>query len=168
MAGRRGARVVSRKRTMVWFGLDLPQTTIAANTKVLVLALNAAELAMRPFTIVRSRWLVNFESDQTVSSEKPAGAIGGIVTSDQASTASVIPGPVSDPDGDWFVWEPLIAGFLFADATGFVDPSGYVAKIDSKAMRKVGLNEDVRIMVENGEAFGAIVNIQGRMLVKLH
>ena len=51
---------------------------------------------------------------------------------------------------------------------GFNESVGSAYDIDSKAMRKVGPNEDVALMIEEVNAFGAVVQTTGRMLVKLH
>jgi len=167
---RRGGPIVrTRKRESVWFGLDLDGVTVPANSTVVLLSLIASELLQRPFTIVRTRLLVMWQSDQIAASETPLGALGGIVTSDQALTATTIPSPVNNPDGNFFMWEPLICPFVFGSAAAFNQPGGYLTTVDSKAMRKVGLNEDVRIIAENSQATeGAIISISGRMLVKLH
>ncbi len=93
------------------------------------------------------------------------------VVSDQASAAGVgsVPTPVTESDADFFLYEPLMAAFTFADATGIDADSGTVTQFDSKAMRKVGINEDVVLVVENEHSTqGAAVTIIGRMLLKLH
>ena len=40
--------------------------------------------------------------------------------------------------------------------------------VDSKAMRKVGLDDDLAIVVQQRVAIGAIIAMEGRFLVKLH
>ncbi len=95
---------------------------------------------------------------------------GAIVVSDQAVAAGAvsIPGPVADTDGNWFVYQPMHRDFLIKDATGIMVDFFERYPIDSKAMRKVGANEDVALMFETVPAVGGILNIRGRMLVKLH
>ena len=55
-------------------------------------------------------------------------------------------------------------------AAGFESNAGSHTVFDSKAMRKVGANEDIAVVVENGAGGdnGAIIRIVGRMLVKFH
>jgi len=175
MAGRatrfRGRTFAKSDRQAVWLGIDIDPVTIAAGATVLVATLNAAALALRPFTVVRTRAMINWGSDQAAASEAPLGALGLIVVSDQAAAAGSgsVPSPVGNTDAPFFVWEPLISTFLFGDLTGFIEPSGYNLVVDSKAMRKVGVNEDVAIQVGNtSSAEGAIAVMIGRMLVKLH
>ena len=81
---------------------------------------------------------------------------------------TAIPSPVQDPDAKWFVYRPLQSEFTFLSSVGFVEPAGSNYEVDSKAMRKVGINEDVAIQVEEVNAVGAILSTTGRMLVKLH
>ncbi len=174
MARRFPARVVrgtKSDRQTQWIGVDISLVTVAANTKVLAGVLNAGALALRPFTVVRSRLLFQLESDQTAASEVTRGAIGAIVVSEQATAAGAgsIPGPHQEADSSgWFVWEPFINSFLFLDATSFNEPNGYMKVVDSKAMRKVGPNEDVAIMFEVQGTPAVVISMQGRMLLKLH
>ena len=168
----RGARTFTRaKRANVWIGVFIDLVTVAASSKVLVGSLNAAALALRPFTIIRSRIIYQVETDQSAASEAARGAFGMIVVSDQALAAGVasIPGPTTNSDGEFFVWDPWITSFLFGDATGFTDPTGSFREIDSKAMRKVENNEDVALVMENAEATSGVnAQLSGRFLVKLH
>ena len=157
-------------RQNLWIGVNINLVTVGGNSKVLVGVLGAAALALRPFTVVRTRLMFQVELDQTAASELTRGAMGFIVVSDQASAAGVasVPGPHTNTDGEFFVWEPFINSFALGDATGFVEPAGTVITVDSKAMRKCGPNEDVVSVVEVEGTPGAIINIQGRFLVKLH
>ena len=60
-------------RTMIWVGGSIPiQVTTVATT--LIGSLNAAALALRLFTIIRSRLALNFKSDQEGASEAVSGA----------------------------------------------------------------------------------------------
>jgi len=174
MAGqpRRRSNLVRVKsdRTSVWIGTSVAVSTVAANTVVLLATLNAAALALRPFTVVRTRLLLHWESDQSASSEQATGAFGAIVVTAEAAAAGVasVPDPVGDPSSPWFVWQPLSTSFLFADATGFIEPAGNDYEVDSKSMRKVGLNEDIALVAEETNVKGALISSTGRMLVKLH
>ncbi len=160
--------VKAPKRQTIWLGVDIALSAVAGNATILLASLNAAALAVRPFTVVRTHLLIHWESDQEAASESPSGAYGMVVTSEQASTATTIPGPISEIDSSgFFVWSPLFANFLIGDATGFISPRGYTVLVDSKAMRKVGPNEQIRMRVENTTAVGAFVTMLGRMLVKL-
>ena len=163
-------RVVARSdRKPVWLGLQFATTAIGTSN-ALIGSLNAAALALRPFTIVRTRAVIQFESDQVAASETARGAFGIIVVSDQAVAAGAasIPNPFADTDAQFFVWEGLVNSFVLGDATGFTEPSGTSLVVDSKAMRKVGLNEDIAVMAVVATAAGINLTVAGRMLIKLH
>ena len=113
------------------------------------------------------------ESDQTAAQERWSFAFGMCVVSDQASAAGItaIPTPDIDAVSDlWFVYERMIAEFLFSDSTGEQEGAGLRKEVDSRAMRKVEEGEDVVVVVENGATTsnGAICVVAGRLLIKLH
>ncbi len=170
MAGRHTRARPSNKRLTQWIGVNLVDFAVPASTAVLVGSLNAAALALRPFTIVRTRLLAWWSSDQIVAQETPMGAFGAIVASEAAVTAGVgsIPTPIIEPNADFFVYQPLIVDFTFITAAGYHPDSGHQYTIDSKAMRKVDIDDDVAFIMEEQNANGALAGLMGRMLVKLH
>ena len=158
-----------KRRETVWFGATVLANTLASGTPVFVAALNAAGLALRPFTIVRSRGWSYVVTDQEAADEVQSAAVGLAVVSDQASAIGVtaLPTPVTDSASDlWFVYDWNASDFRFGDATGF-GKVGNFREIDSKAMRKVEDGQDVVQVVEN-TGTGADFRIFVRMLVKLH
>ena len=162
---------VRSDRQNVWASIDFTVQTIAANTLVLLGSLNVAALALRPFTIIRTRAQGIWASDQTTGDEWPHGALGMVVVSDQAIVAGAasIPDPVSNADAPWHVWQGLETHISVATEVGFVEIAGQSFEIDSKAMRKIGVNEDVAVMVVNAHAtHGARVGLVGRFLIKTH
>ncbi len=169
----RRTRVPARQHTergKVWFTFAPVRTSIAANSVALLFVLNAAALALRPFTIIRSHFSVLWLSDQVAAIEDPFGAVGGIVVTDSATAAGAasIPDAVTDMNAGWFFHQILMTQLTFLDATGFTSNAGRLYEIDSKAMRKVGTDDDVGIMgVNSNTADGASIVIGGRMLVKL-
>ena len=171
MARRLPGRVIRpTRREMTWISAGLTLTNVAGSVAVLLQTLNAAGLALRPFTIVRSRMLLHVESDQTAAGEVPQGVFTHGVVSEQAAAAGVasVPSGVTEAEGDFFVYEGFIDSFIFGDGTGFIEPAGINIVIDSKAQRKVGINEDIAQVIELRTAFGATVAVEGRMLIKLH
>ena len=166
----RGRHQVIRSRSTrvsAWGGAFLANTVIAASGKTLLASLDAQALALRPFTVIRTRLLISYESDQTTVLERPQGAFGMAVVSDQASAAGAasIPGPQTDTDYDWIVYQGLQCSFIFVSGAGFRSPGAEQYTVDSKSMRKVGLNEDLVFMVEQ-DLFGARIGIEGRFLIK--
>jgi len=175
MAHRRNARgrIGQRSdRQPVWFFIRVSTTAVAGgSTAVLLSTFNAAALLLRPFTIIRTHLLLQMSTDQSIASELFVGAYGMQVVTEQAAAAGIasVPTPISETDADFFVYQPVIDSFLFADATGIVEPSGIQYSIDSKAMRKVGINEDLSTTIESTSGSdGGLITVIGRMLVKLH
>ncbi len=145
---------------------------LAANGSVLFASLNAAALAFRPFTVVRVRGLLSIISDQLAASEFAHGAIGFAVVSDQAVAAGIasVPTPTLESgSGLWFLHESWSHSFDFATSIGFQQGGQDMFRLDSKAMRKVDLGQDVAIVLENGSSTAGISFVLNfRMLIKTH
>jgi len=158
------------KRSSVWLGFNLASTSLVGSSKQQLLVLNASALALRPFTVVRTHLLLRFESDQAAVSETPRGAVAGIVIDEIASAAGAasMPGPGTVTDADWFFYQVVTVHFQFLSSIGFQGDSGVQYNVNSKAMRKVDVDQDLVIMSEMLGASGAILAIGGRILVKLH
>ena len=160
-------------RTKMWIGSGVGQTTIVANATALIASLSAGALLLRPFTILRTRQLIGFTTDQAAVTERPQGLYGQIVVTDSASSigATAIPDPSStdgNPEADWFVHQECLTKFTFLSSVGF-DEGGLVQYVvDSKAMRKVGPQDDVVSMFSETGVFGAVLFTRGRMLIQLH
>ncbi len=145
-------------------------TPTAAPGAVLIRSLNADALSLRPFTVVRNRGMVMVFSDQEANSELQEGAYGEIVVSDQAVAAGVasIPTPVTEDSSDWHVYQRFMSAYAVVSAVG-VFVRGFRYDIDSKAMRKVDLGEDLIAVVESSSiSAGLKVISYTRNLIKLH
>ncbi len=176
--GRKSGFIVrggARKRETLWIGgASFQQTLATTTTAVLITSLNAVALALRPFTIVRTRGMIRVMSDQSGASETWGASYGRAVVSDQASAIGVtaVPTPTTDNASDlWFVFEFVAGRFAFGSTASFIE-IGQERIIDSKAMRKVEDGQDV-ISVGEGPgagltATGSIIHGFTRMLVKLH
>ncbi len=162
------------RRESLWIGVAPASNVLAgASNAVLSHTLNAAALALRPFTVVRSRILWHVKSDQTGALEDYFAGFGVAVISDQAAAIGItaVPTPMTDISSDlWFVYEQAMSQFLFISGVG-VDPNaGVLTRVDSKAMRKVEDGQDIGIVQENSGIFagGSTNTVSGRFLVKLH
>jgi len=168
---RRGAAAIRQKRLTRWLDLTPAISAFTAEGGTILFSLTTEELALRPFTIVRSRIQVAIESDQLIASEFQVGAIGVAVVSDQAVAigAAAVPTPITDIESDlWLVHQLLFSSFAFITAAGFDQRIEQYA-IDSKAMRKVEDGEDVVVVGELSSAGGGFnMFVGGRILVKLH
>jgi len=161
------------RRESIWISqIPIDTTLAAASTAALISTLNAAALALRPFTVVRTRGSLWVRSDQTVTSEDYQASLGLAVVSEQAVAIGVtaIPTPETDRNSDlWFVYETLQQAFTRFDATGTMGMEGAVKEFDSKAMRKVEEGEDLVTVIETSAvSLGAQVMVSFRMLLKLH
>ena len=162
------------QRTSVWIFIATVEASLTGSpTAVLGGSLNAAALALRPFTIVRNRGIFQARSDQSVGTESFGADLGFCVVSEQAEAIGItaVPTPLTDKGSDlFFVYEQLFSTINVGSGvgTGVATMGGSVYKDwDSKAMRKVNEDEQVIFTLEN-EIAGAIAIVSGRMLVKLH
>jgi len=168
----RAGHIVAQKRKTTWLELQPARTTHTTTTGTIIFSLTATELALRPFTIVRTRLLVGIESDQAATSEGQLGGLGIAVVSDQASAVGVtaVPLPIDDMESDlWLVHQLMYNTFVFGSGIGFSDDGLHQYDIDSKAMRKVDIGQDVVVVVQrsgNGDGFNVFVG--GRMLIKVN
>ncbi len=165
---RRGAGAISQARKTTWFQFQPVETTLSgpAGTAA-VFSLNAAALAMRPFTIVRTHWEIKLMSDQAAAVENQAIGVGLAVVSDQAVTVGItaLPLPITDMASSLFFLHALVFGDGTRVATQTTDSS--YRSIDSKAMRKVEIGQDLVVVLEGGGVgAGSFVTQGGRILVK--
>ena len=161
------------RRESVWLALVPTFTTVAvAATPVLFGGYSAAALALRPFTIVRTRGFWRINSDQEGADEAYSCALAMAIVSDQALAIGVtaVPTPNTDRDSDlFFLFEELAGSFLFSSGLN-VQTNPSQSQFDSKAMRKVEDGQDIAVTVESptGISDGLTVYKGGRQLVKLH
>jgi len=166
----RGGRQV---RESLWIGLTETNSTLAsANASLLINSLSAGGIDLLPFTIVRTRGILAFRSDQTGASESFHAGFGVCVVSQQAAAIGItaVPTPMFDLGSDLFFVHQLMAGrFEFVSGTGFDPQAMNMVQYDSKAMRKVNDDEDVVLTLETSSLSSGInIYHAGRMLIKLH
>ncbi len=165
----RGGRNV---RESAWIGVTGTLSTIGAGSSaVFINSLNAAALALTPFTVVRSRGLLFIKSDQSAAAENQAAVLGVAVVSDQAVAVGItaLPTPVTDESSDLFY---VYQAIMSAHGAGTVDSeTGKVIEYDSRAMRKVEDGQDIAYILET-EVVALTQGVQmrhtGRFLIKLH
>ena len=164
----RGASAIRTSRLTTWFQFAPIETTLAAGlTGAIVFTLNAAALALRPFTIVRSHFEFGVRSDQSVAIENQQVGVGIAVVSDQAVAVGVtaVPTPITEMGSN--LW--LLHKLIFSAENVVVDvahPAEFRA-VDSKAMRKVEVGQDLVVVVETASpSGGAVVTTGGRLLIK--
>ena len=159
----------AQRRKSLWIGLDPASASLAPGAATIFYALNAAALALRPFTVVRTHMEFQVNSDQAAAIENQVLAFGWGVVSDQAFAIGVtaIPTPVTDIGSDLFFLHKV----MFGDESALTDRSKSASRytVDSKAMRKINEDEQpVGVLEVSSAAGGAIVFAGGNMLIKLH
>ena len=160
-------------RESIWVTLDPVQdNTTTANTANLISVANAALLALRPFTVVRTHGAVLLDSDQVIATEQQEIAYAHAVVSEQASTIGVtaVPTPIADGNsGLFWVHEYMFSRFTFVSGVGIDAQAGRLFKYDSKAMRRVDQGQDIITVMETAAGSeGVQVTSAWRMLIKLH
>ena len=160
----------SRRETS-WIGIAASTTTLDTGVAALVSSLNAAALALRPFTIVRT-YLSIFYGTDNIANESRLGGVGMAVVSDQASAVGVtaVPTPMTELGSDlWYLHQVCLGRTVFSTAAAFDAVGGVQYHIDSKAMRKVNNDQDLILVAESDATqSGAIFNMAGRFLIKEH
>ena len=171
MARRARARFIRpAPRTKMWIGWGVGLTALTASTLHSVGVYTAGALALRPFTILRTRGIVKYFSDQIVANESPFGVLGSIVVTDTAAALGVtaVPNPGDNPEASWFTYQACMARVEVGDGTGFDGNFGAEYIIDDKSMRKVGPDDDVNLLFDQSAALGATLFTLGRTLIQLH
>ena len=157
------------RRKSTWLFLDGTFNTMIALGGTLVGTLNAAALALRPFTVVRTYLSGLLFSDQAAAIEDQVAGVGVCVVSDQAFAVGVtaVPTPISDIGSDlWFSHKLLWA--RESSLTDRTNPS-LIWELDSKAMRKVDAGQDLAVVIEMDDiGDGVRLGLGGRFLIKLH
>jgi len=153
-------------RKSVWLQFAFQSTTNVGNGSSIIFSLNAAALALRPFTIVRSHFDFYLHSDQAAAAENQVALWGAAVVSDQAAAVGITAVPTPNTELGSSLWFAIRG--MFANATNLTDVTngGQKYSLDSKAMRKVEVGQDVVLVEENPSSSGYILRMVGRILVK--
>ena len=166
-------RLVSQGRKTFWFDGVVVNTNLAsANSAAILTSLTAGALALRPFTIIRTRGTWGVRSDQDAADENQFVAYGSIVVSDEAVAVGItaVPTPLSQDGSSWIHLDQTFQHHRQQSSVGQnPDFIPWNNKIDSKSMRKVEEGQDLIEVIENSAiSNGAQVVTYGRVLIKLH
>ncbi len=171
-SNRSGFRSIRRETRWIASADQTAAVALPAASARLDQSLTTIELALRPFTIVRTVGVLFWSTDQTAASEQPYVALGGAVVSEQAVAIGVtaVPTPIADEASDlFFLYETAAAFILTASNASISSPANVSRYFDSRAQRKVEDGQDVVFVLENGEAtMAGLFILKFRMLVKLH
>ena len=173
MARRFRSRGVTRapRSKKTWIGVEIAPGPVAANAAVLFGILNAEAIDQLPFTVLRSRGVLIMESDQEVLTEDFGGAFAMVHTTQRATAAGI--GSVDNPfgnssSGNFFVWEPIYSKVFQQGGAAVGSQTSAIFPVDSKAMRKLVLGDDIAFVFEALDLSGLNVGFMGRVLIQLH
>jgi len=123
-------------------------------------------------TIIRTRGLLTYGSDQEAVTEGVNAAFGIGVVSEQAATVGItaVPHPGTDAAWDGWMYHTYMATIARIVTAASVDFNAVVQHvIDSKAARKVSENDRLVIVVENmSSSTGMLMSNSERLLSKIH
>ena len=123
-------------------------------------------------TVIRTRGMLGWSSDNAAASENQLGAFGIGVVSEQAATVGItaVPHPGTDAAwGGWLYHTYWFSQTQFLSSVGLQFDKMHTIVIDSKAMRKVGETERLVVVWENtGASHGVSVFDSIRILSKVH
>ena len=154
------------QRKSLWLQFQQFAVTNAGNSSSIAFSLNTAALALRPFTLVRSHFSFYLTSDQAAAVETQAAFVGMAVVSEQAVTVGITAVPTPNTEMASSLWFAL--KLMYGNAVNLTDQTsaGKYFELDSKAMRKVELGQDIIVVIENPIAAGHTLQLAGRMLIK--
>ncbi len=168
MARRQFVRAASKRRVS-WHGAAICVSNLVQATaqRVIVISETSMETFPNP-TIVRVRGGLRVSiDDASAAGARGTVVMGLIVVTAAAQAASGVPLAFTDIGSDWLWWysAPIETGPV-ADVN-WVGASHYV-DVDSKAMRKVGLNEILLFVTEITNCELALqANVHGALRVLL-
>ena len=114
---------VAQRRESLWMFLPVGADIMSSgSTAILAGSLNADALALRPFTVIRTRGIFSLRSDQVATSEDFGASFGVAVVSDQAVAIGItaVPTPETDRGSDlWLVHETIHSRFIQGTTVGF-------------------------------------------------
>ncbi len=173
LRGNTSIRRIGSKRSTDWLIAFTSSAYIAvpANSSVLLGSIASAVLLdTTPFTVIRTRGIVSFSSDQIAANEEQLGGVGLAFTTERARAAGIasLPVPVTSINDDSFFWLQFHGGnFRISSAVGVNPDMATNYEIDSKAMRKVESNDALVLVAENNHATnGFQVAVFIRILIK--
>ncbi len=155
-------------RTKMWIGAGVGATAITGSTVHLVGTLSAGALLLRPFTILRTIMVLEYNTDTLSVAEHPWGTFAKIIVTETAAALGItaIPDPdptAGDPEAAWFSVQNVSNPFKFSTAVAWQGGSfGRQYLMDQRAMRKVGPDDQVATVFSQQATVGADLLSQAR------
>ena len=158
----------SSKRVTEWAG-QTPRTTLVAVAGSSAVLLTVFLPGDNGVTVVRTRGVFGWKTDQIAANEDQMGAVGiGLVSAQAVSVGiTALPHPSTDSGWDGWLWHSyFVSSFSFITGVGFEPNMLHLLEIDSKAMRKVSNEMRLVTVVENDNTDGISVYSASRILTK--
>jgi len=122
-------------------------------------------------TVVRTRGMFGWGTDNAAGDEPQIGAYGICVVSEPAASVGITAVPTPDTDAAWGGWlyhTYFMSNTEFQSSVGVNFDNIRRIVIDSKAMRKIDENDRLITVIQNSSADGMIFNDSTRFLTKVH
>ena len=142
-----------------WGGVNFGSTTVSLTQAQMGTSL----LDVEPVTLLRIRGNLLVKGTPNAVADDDVVGLGFIVATDNAVAAggASLPGPILNPDAPW-IWHQYVP--LSAGSAGLLgDDIGSVVRVDvdSKAMRKLGISEQLVLVAEISTDEYASVTLNG-------
>jgi len=105
-----------------------------------------------PYTIMRSRGSLTAWIDGAQSGGQAIRVAVGMILVPEGSGSTVQYNPIADANAGWFFYSTFTLGYeeMVTDVIDVPGLSSYREVIDVKAMRRVGPQQEIQMVVENG------------------
>jgi len=158
----------ARRRVPSWQGTDIDVVNLVTATPISLTVITEAVLEEFPTpTLIRTRGRLAVHYDALTAAPAKATVTMGIMVLPTPSLAA-FPTPQTDIGSDWLWWDTAPINLIGVDSGDFANNMRMT--VDSKAMRKIGVNQTVIFVAElrNFEGASNTVNINGalRFLLK--
>ncbi len=150
-----------------WGGTTFNEITITTTQGILTTFIEAGS----PSTILRVRGNIAVQTTPDAASDDDVLGLGLIIVSDASAAigGSSVPGPIADPASPW-IWHqyvPFLASTTAIAGDAILQEAR--VEIDSKAMRKLGINETAVLVGEmDTGSFAAVTATGGIRVLVLH
>ena len=112
-----------------------------------------------PVTLVRTRgrWNLSLAAVSAVGIDRCVMGIIKVSTDAFAIGVTALPGPLSDVENDWLLWQPLINAHISVTGDQF---NGDIESFDSRGMRKLKEGDVLAVMFEmESDVAGTVYDI---------
>ena len=159
----------TQRRKTVWIGTaNTVHVNVGSTLSLIHSSFDPSSLSMLAPTVARVRGLLRVAPQVWTADLDYSGAFGLAIVSDEAFVAGAASIPRPHDDDDWGGW--ILHGYYSGHIEAMAVDAGSLLQtqyvLDSKAMRKVEINETLVWMIES-QAAAVTVALQARVLMML-